>query len=211
MQASGRPDPRPATRTWHSRLRAEVGPLLLMLALLTVARTSFANHYQVPSGSMEPTLQPGDRVVVDMSAYGLRLPFTDLQLVHRDTPRPGDVVVFESPADGSRLIKRVVAVGGQVVRLQGGHLWIDGRPLASAGDPALERFGTRHARLGLDMGGGPDIPRLRVPPGKVLVLGDHRGNSLDGRYFGLVDADAIYARALGVYWRSGEGPVWKRL
>lgn len=201
----------PATRRFRQWMRTEGRSLLLMLALLTVARTSFANHYQVPSGSMEPTLFPGDRVAVDMSAYGLRVPFTDLQLVKRGVPQRGEVVVFKSPADGTRLIKRVVAVAGDEVELVDGHLAIDGRPLSRPGAPDVETFGQRTAALGLDMGGGPDIARLRIPAGKLLVLGDHRGNSADGRYFGLVDADTIYARALGVYWRSGEGPVWKTL
>ena len=189
----------------------EARSLLLLLLLMGLARTSFANHYQVPSGSMEPTLFPGDRVAVDMSAYGVRVPYTDVQLVRRYVPQRGDVVVFKSPADGTRLIKRVVAVGGDRVRLVDGRLHINGRALASADDPQAEVFGERVAQLGLDMGGGPDIPGLTIPAGKLLVLGDHRGNSVDGRYFGLVDAGTIYARAVGVYWRAGEGPVWKRL
>lgn len=57
----------------RARLRRELTPLLLTVALLVVARSSFANHYHVPSGSMEPTLRPGDRVLVDMGAYGLRI------------------------------------------------------------------------------------------------------------------------------------------
>ena len=206
------PTPVPARgRRFRAWLKSELRPLLAMLLLLTLARTSFANHYQVPSGSMEPALRPGDRVVVDMSAYGLRIPFTDVQLVRRGVPRRGEVVVFFSPADGERLIKRVAAVAGDEVSLRGGRLWIDGVPLADASHPDLERLGDRRVRLGLDTGGGPDIARLVVPPGKLLVLGDHRGNSMDGRYFGLVDADKVYARALGVYWRRGEGPVWDAL
>src|SRR5690606_5045973 len=125
--------------------------------LLVVARSSFANHYHVPSGSMEPTLQPGDRVLVDMSAYGLRIPFTEVELVARGEPAPGDVVVFKSPADGTRLIKRVVAVGGQTVELVDGRLRIDGRPIQDErADATTERFGDRRAVLDLADGGGPD-------------------------------------------------------
>ena len=202
-------DPQPKSRfaPWLKEARS----LLLLLLLLGLARTSFANHYQVPSGSMEPTLFPGDRVVVDMSAYGLRLPFTDLQLVRRGQPQRGEVVVFKSPADGTRLIKRVVAVGGDRVQLIDGHLSINGTALASAQEPDVEVFGKRRVPLGLDMGGGSDIERATIPQGQLLVLGDHRGNSADGRYFGLIDAGSVYARALGVYWRSGEGVVWKGL
>ncbi len=192
-------------------LRREAMPLLVMVGLLVVARSSFANHYQVPSGSMQPTLQPGDRVVVDMSAYGLRPPFGNRILVERGHPQRGDVVVFSSPADGTRLIKRVVAVAGDRVSLLDGHLTINGEPLAAAAGSDVERFDGRQAHLDLDAGGGPDILGLTIPPGKLLMLGDHRGNSLDGRYFGLVDADEVYGKALAVYWRSGEGLVWDRL
>ena len=195
-------------RGWFMR---EGRQLLVMLVLLAIARTSFANHYGVPSGSMEYTLMPGDHVMVDMSAYGVRIPFTDVTVVPRETPRRGDIAVFKSPRDGVRLIKRVVAVGGDRVVLEGGHLSINGKPLAEAGAPDLERFGDRSARLNLDAGGGPDIDALVIPPGQVLVVGDHRGNSIDGRYFGLVPASKLYARAVGVFWRRGEGPVWKSL
>ncbi|GAA3916374.1 hypothetical protein GCM10022229_07020 [Luteimonas lutimaris] len=195
-------------RGWFRR---EGRQLLVMLVLLALARTSFANHYGVPSGSMEYTLMPGDHVVVDMSAYGLRVPFTDITLVPRGRPGRGDIAVFKSPADGVRLIKRVVAVGGDRVSLAGGHLSINGEALAEPGAADVEQFGDRSARLNLDMGGGPDIDGLVVPAGQVLVVGDHRGNSVDGRYFGFVPASALYARAVGVFWRRGEGPVWKPL
>ncbi|HEV8695514.1 MAG TPA: signal peptidase I [Lysobacter sp.] len=192
-------------------IRSEGKSLIFMLALLTLARTSFANHYTVPSGSMEPTLMPGDHVVVDMSAYGLRVPFTDVTVVPRGQPQRGDVVVFKSPVDGTRLIKRVAAVGGDEVSVIDGHLSINGVPLASSAEPDVEVFGERRATLNLDTGGGPDVFDATIPQGQVLVMGDHRGSSFDGRFFGLVPAKSLYAKALGVYWRSGEGPVWKRL
>ena len=192
-------------------LRRELPPLLLMIALLVLARSSFANHYQVPSGSMMPALVPGDRVVVDMSAYGLRVPFTAIELLGRGRPAPGEVVVFKSPVDGTRLIKRVVAVGGQTVALLDGRLHVDGRPLGYGEGMPVERIGDRLVGLDLGDGGGPDITPAGIPEGMVLVLGDHRGASADGRYFGLVPEQAFYGKALGVYWRRGQGPVWKSL
>lgn len=191
--------------------RREWATLALFLLLLALARTSLANHYQVPSGSMEPNLRPGDRVVVNMLAYGLRVPFTDIELIDRGEPQRGDVVVFKSPDDGTRLIKRVVAVGGDRVALIDGRLWIDGRPLHDADASDIEHFGDRDVRLDLRHGGGPDIFDTTVPQGMALVLGDHRGNSRDGRYFGLVPMASLYGKAVAVYWRSGEGPGWTKL
>ena len=117
--------------SWSQRMLAwlkEAAPLLMLLGLFFVARDTLANHYVVPSGSMQPALQPGDRVVVDMRAYGLRLPFSGLKLMGATVPQRGEVVVFASPADGVRMIKRVVAVAGDRVRLQDGRLSVNGRP-----------------------------------------------------------------------------------
>ena len=201
----------PASRKPLRALVAEWLPAIAVLLLLTAARSSFANHYVVPTGSMEDTLVPGDRVVVDMSAYGLRVPFTDTVISARTMPARGEVVVFDSPVDGIRLIKRVVAVAGDRVTLHDGHLAIDGVAMSADAEGDIERFGAREALVNLDRGGGPDIDELVIPEGKVLVLGDHRGNSVDGRMYGLVPTEAFYGKAVAVYWRSGEGPVWKRL
>jgi signal peptidase I len=191
--------------------RNEWATFAVFLLLLTVARSSLANHYQVPSGSMEPTLMPGDRIAVNMLAYGLRVPFTDIELIDRGEPQRGDVVVFKSPVDGTRLIKRVVAVGGDTVALVDGRLWIDGRPLHDDAATDIEHFGDRDVVLNLSHGGGPDIATGTIPAGMALVLGDHRGNSADGRFFGLVPLKSLYGRAAAVYYRSGEGFGWARL
>ncbi len=201
--------PRSRMRRWS----AEYLPFIAMLLLLGAARDSLANHYHVPSGSMEPTLMPGDRIAVDMRAYGFRLPFTDIEMRDGASPQPGDVVVFDSPDDGTRLVKRLVAVGGQTIALNDGRLSIDSVPLRieSKDNIELEQFDARIVRLNLDDGGGPDIPSTRIPEGMALVLGDHRGNSADGRYFGLVPMDAFYGKAVAIYHRSGEGFGWTRL
>ncbi|WP_368562733.1 signal peptidase I [Pseudoxanthomonas sp. UTMC 1351] len=193
------------------RWGVEVRQLLLMLLMLTAARASFANHYQVPSSSMENTLFPGDRVAVNMMAYGVRFPFTETDLIAVDQPERGDIVVFDSPGDGTRLIKRVVAVAGDTVELAQGRLRVNGRALSNETQPDVEVFGERHSVLNLGRGGGPDIPASVVPAGKVLVLGDNRGNSADGRFFGWVSADQVYGKAVAVYYRRDQGFVWKEL
>jgi len=186
-------------------------PSLLLLLLMLVARSTLADHYYVPSGSMEHALVPGDHVVVNKSAYGLRVPFTREVIAFRQSPRAGEVVIFDSPDSDVRLIKRVVAVGGDHVVLRNGRLLINGDRLSPPGQPMVEEYGDRTVQLNLDHGGGPDIRELTVPDGHVLVLGDHRGNSHDGRYFGTVSVSELYGRAIGVFWTTNEGPVWHRL
>lgn len=187
---------------------SELISLALVLAAVTVARSSLADHYYVPSGSMEYSLMPGDRVVVDKTAYGLRLPLTKIDIFGSSTPGRGEIAVFDSPQDGTRLIKRIVAIGGDQVRLVDGQLTINGQPL---GDREVEHFGDRNALLNLHSGGGPDITTMEVPPGMVLAMGDHRGNSNDGRFFGLIDERELFGRAVAIYYRRGDGFTWKPL
>jgi len=204
----------PGQTPWKSRVRSlarEGLTLAAVIAFTFAARSTFADHYTVPSGSMEETLQVGDRVLVDKTAYGVRIPFTELEIVQRDEPARGEVVILDSPTSGVRLIKRVVAVGGDHVTLRAGKLSINGEPLVDPSIPGVEIFGEHEALLDLSDGGGKEISDLRIPDDMLLLLGDHRGNSIDGRFFGLVPADEIYARAIAVYWRSGEGLVWRRL
>ena len=189
-------------------LKNEVGSLLVVLALVTAARSSLADHYYVPTGSMEYSLLPGDRVVVDKTAYGLRIPLTKIDLLGGRGPVRGDIAVFDSPRDGKRLIKRIVAIGGDQVKLEDGQLSINGQPL---GDRELEHFGGREASLNMRDGGGPDIGELVVPAGMVLALGDHRGDSVDGRFFGLIDQRELFGRAIAIYYRRGDGFTWRPL
>ena len=94
------------------------------------------------------------------------------------------------------------------ISLTSGRLTVNGE---IAADGATERFGDRQALLDLARGGGPNIDDLTVPEGSVLVLGDNRGDSLDGRYFGLLPQEALYGRAIGIYYRRGAGLVWRSL
>jgi signal peptidase I len=197
----------------ESRLRRfgrEAGNFLILLLGLMAARSTLADHYYVPSSSMEPTLIPGDRVVVDKMAYGLRVPFTHIQISAGDAVSRGEVAIFDSPRDGKRLIKRIVAIGGDEVIVSNGRLLINGNFMARLDDLDTEIFGDRIVRLNMADGGGPDFVGS-IPAGKLLAMGDHRGNSLDGRIFGLIEEQSVYGRAVAVYFRSGDGFVWENL
>jgi len=192
------------------RMLREGASFALLLVGLLAVRSTLADHYYVPSGSMVPTLLPGDRVVVDKRNYGLRVPFTQLALTAGEPVRRGEVVIFDSPRDGTRLIKRIVAVAGDTVRVVNGRLHINGRVMAHAEQVDVEVYGDRLVRLDLSDGGGPDFAGV-IPQGKLLAVGDHRGNSLDGRLFGLIDAASVYGRAVAVYYRRDDGFVWNSL
>jgi signal peptidase I len=192
------------------RILREVVLLGLLVVGILAGRSTLADHYYVPSGSMEYTLISGDRVLVDKRAYGLRIPFTDFELTKGEPVRRGDIVIFDSPRDGTRLIKRIVAVGGDDVLIRDGHLAINGEWLASAEDNEIELIGEKLARLNLADGGGPALA-VSIDEGMVLAIGDHRGNSADGRIFGAVAEDEIYGRAIAVYYRRGSGFSWLEL
>lgn len=193
---------------------SELTSLAVVLAAVTAARSSLADHYYVPSGSMEYSLMPGDRVVVNKMAYGFRIPLTKIDIFGSSTPTRGEIAVFDSPEDGkTRLIKRIVAIGGDHVTVLNGQLSINGEPL---GDRTVEHFGERDALLNLtsyptaNRGGGPNFDAV-VPPGMVLAMGDHRGNSNDGRKFGFISEKELFGRAVAIYYRRGDGFTWKSL
>jgi signal peptidase I len=148
-------------------------------------------------------------VVVDKRAYGLRVPFTDFKLTEGTPPARGEIVVFDSPESGVRLIKRVVAVAGDRVEVRSGKVLINGERLESKNAADLELFGERQAQLNLSDGGGPDMEPTVVPAGKVMVMGDNRGNSRDSRAFGFISEDEIYGHAFRLYYRRGDGFVWR--
>jgi len=192
------------------RILREGAVLGLLVVGILAARSTLADHYYVPSGSMEYTLVAGDRVLVDKRAYGYRIPFTGMQLTSGDAVRRGDVVIFDSPRDGKRLIKRIVAVGGDNVLISDGHLAINGEWLSPEEGLDTELFGDKLVRLNLADGGGPELA-LTLDEGTVLAIGDHRGSSLDSRFFGAFSEDEIYGRAVAIYYRRETGFGWHDL
>ena len=117
-----------------TRTRSSLPATFAGLAVLFVARASFADHYHVPSGSMEPTVQIGDHVCVDKRAYGLRVPGTESYLLRWSEPARGDVVVLHSPETGDVLLKRVAALPGEQLTVRGERRTVPKDHVAVLGD-----------------------------------------------------------------------------
>ena len=185
--------------------------LAAFIGVLLVARASVADHYVVPTGSMRPTVNKGDRVLVNKLAYGVRLPCSNLYLWEFGGPRRGEVVVLDSPADDGVLLKRVVALPGDRVAVRSGRLVINGKeiPIEYDEDGLTERLGGVLHPVRFDPDGGPDYGPVKLPRRRYLVVGDNRGDSLDGRMFGLVRRSAILGRAVAIYYSKGS-LTWKR-
>lgn len=198
---------KPSTR--RGSRRSEIVFFAALFSVLFVTRASFADQYTVPSESMMPTVHIGDRVFVSKIAYGLRVPMTHVYLARFATPRRGDVVVLDSPDQDMVLLKRVVAVEGDHVTIRDGALTVNGRdvPLSHSAGALLEQLDEHTHPVSLADGGGPDFDGT-VPRGQVLLVGDNRGNSRDGRFFGYVSRDRILGRASGAFLRNGHLGWW---
>ena len=160
--------------------RRRLGPALviglLALVVLVPGRLLVAETFEIPSGSMVPTLQPGEHVLADKLAYR----FGD--------PQRGDLVVFHAPRTGEVLLKRVVALPGDKVGIEDSALVVNGRRISEpyVKDAALidgEYFGP-----------------IRVPSASVFVLGDRRSDSVDSRVFGPVPESALIGRVDALVW-----------
>lgn len=179
--------------------------MVLVAAALAIGfKSTVAQAYSIPSGSMEPQLAVGDRVIVTRLAYRVHE-------VNR-----GDIVVFDDPAaapdsddsfvvtrlgrdalvglgvmkpSDTELIKRVIALPGETVQAHDGSIWIDGRRLI---EPYLPDDVVQ-----------TDFGVVVVPEDHVFVMGDNRGNSSDSRRFGPVPVDSIVGRAMAIVWPPG--------
>jgi signal peptidase I len=217
-------------------IRRNRGFLALVIAFV-LFRTSVADWNPIPSGSMRPNLLEGDVVLVNRLAYQLKLPLTDMVIVEFADPGRGDVVTFARPGDGTRLIKRVVALPGDVVEMRDRQLRINGVPLSyepretfrelAPGTEAVaalkvqEQFDdVPHDIQWLDGAGQmADFGPVRIEPDHYLVLGDNRDRSADSRVFGLVPRAALIGRAERILvslayqedWRPRFERFWQRL
>jgi signal peptidase I len=196
--------------------------VLFFLLLMSLFRSAIADWNVVPSGSMLPTIQIGDRILVDKLAYDIRIPFTHIQLWHLHDPQRGDIVTIDSRAAHELLVKRLIAVPGDLVSMRANVLIINGVEAHYTGVSESPQAGDRlspaeYLREHVD--GSSRIVRLselspsprdsfgpwRVPDGQYLMLGDNRDDSADSRYFGFFKRSELMGRARYVAYSLDSG------
>lgn len=201
--------------------------------IVLVLRSFVAEPYEIPSGSMKPTLLVGDFIVVSKFSYGVRLPVIDTKILDVDSPERGDVMVFRYPRDNeTNYIKRVVGLPGDHILYMNKMLYINDKPVSQeilaevegqcGGYKAIERIenlpGVAHHIFVCPQ--APDRAyEFTVPEGQYLAFGDNRDNSNDGRYWGYVPEKNLVGRAKMIWfssdaskgWFSGERVRWDRI
>ena len=232
----GEPDEAVIDRLNKEPLLVEYGKSFFpVLAIVLVLRSFLVEPFQIPSGSMKPTLEVGDFILVNKFAYGIRLPVLDTKIIEVGDPQRGDVMVFRYPSDPNiNYIKRVVGLAGDRVAYSSDkQLFINGQAVAqqllgeepgSLGSVTLynERLGDIEHQIRKEM------TRYRVEPGREWVIpeghyfmvGDNRDNSNDSRYWkdpqipqplwGMVPDRNIVGKAFAV-WMSWPDPKSRNL
>ncbi len=195
-----------------TRFLARNKGFLIFMFCMVVFRSAVADWNVVPTGSMQPTIKIGDRILVDKLAYDIRLPLTHVSLLHLADPQRGDIVVLDSHVAQERLVKRVIGLPGDTVAMRDNVIFVNGHPARYAAgryvgihddleNPAhyeVERYGAMHHAIRLsDYRPSParSFGPVHVPTGQYLLLGDDRDNSMDSRYFGFFPRNEIVGRA----------------
>lgn len=198
------------------------GFIYFLLAMI-LFRSVIADWNQVPSGSMEPNIMVGDRIVVDKISYDLRVPFSLKRIHSWGDPQRGDVVTFPNPNDDRVYVKRLIAVPGDTVEMRNNQLIINGERATYSeleDELALELGSQLHRRdlrthqilvesiqgslryIMVKRRASNSLIRtfgpIEVPADSYFVMGDNRDNSRDSRDFGFLERDRVLGRAYAI-------------
>jgi len=181
-----------------SVIRQYAEAFIIAIVLALAIRTFVVQAFKIPSGSMLPTLQIGDHILVNKFIYW----FTD--------PQRGDIIVFKFPQDEGRdFIKRAIALPGEKVEVRGKQVYVNGKPLQEPYAAHLDRA-IQESPFSPRDSFGPVV----VPPGQLFMMGDNRDYSMDSRFWGFLDMKKIKGKAFIIYWswdRDRFRPRWGRI
>ncbi len=181
-------------RQIKGQLREWTESIIIAVVLALIIRTFIIQAFKIPSGSMIPTFEVGDRIFVSKFIYGAKIPFTNFRLPAIRQPMRGDIVVFKSPETPRKdFVKRLIALEGETVEIKDGNICINEKMID--GPPSI------HAVSYYNIGdyGKEGVP-VKVPKDAYYVLGDNSANSRDSRYWGFVPEKNMIGKALLIYW-----------
>ena len=170
--------------------------IITALILALVIRAYVIQAFKIPSGSMIPTLLIGDHILVNKFIYGTTIPFTDKRILILRNPEKGDIIVFKYPENPKKdFIKRVIATGGDVIEEKNKVVYVNGQALK-------EPYAVHSDASVRPPGNDPrdNFGPIKVPKGKLFMMGDNRDQSYDSRYWGFVDLKEVLGEALIIYW-----------
>lgn len=180
-----------------STFREYAEALIIAVILALFIRTFVVQAFKIPSGSMLPTLQIGDHLLVSKFIYGVKVPFTGKTVIPFKKPKRYDVIVFKYPKNRSvDYIKRVIGVPGDTIKIHNKKVFINDQPIE---DP-YAIYDPKPSPKGSPSSLGDNMSPISVPEGKVFVMGDNRDNSHDSRFWGFVDQKDILGKAFIIYW-----------
>lgn len=193
------------------KLRENIEALVIAIILALFIRAFVVQAFKIPSGSMMNTLLVGDYLLVNKFIYGVKIPFTEKTIIPVSEPKKGDIIVFKFPKDPSKdFIKRVVGVGGDTVEIRDKKVYVNGEhqdgDFIVHSDNHIIPPSPIHPRDNL----GP----VKVPEGRLFVMGDNRDESNDSRFWGFVNVSAVRGKALIIYWSWNKEELdlrWNRL
>ncbi len=209
------------------KIISELVSLALIVFVVFAFKSSFIANYTVPTGSMKPTIEPGDKLIVNKMSYNFRVPFTKISLYEFGKPQRGQVIVFECPYDPSiTFVKRLVGLPGDDIEVENGLIKINGTPLElsikneselsdiiSSGGLYYEVLGDKN-HIVRRVPRFPKVPyvHVKVPENSYFAMGDNRDESADSRSWGFVPAENIWGEAKFIYF-SFEWPKirWERI
>ena len=177
-----------------SEIREWAESIIIALILALLIRTFVVQAFKIPSGSMIPTFEIGDRIFVSKFIYGARIPFTDIRLPAVRQPRRGDIVVFVSPETPKKdFVKRLIAIEGETVEIKNGNILINGRAIDGPDSVKLNYYYNKG-----DF--GKEGAAITVPDGSYFALGDNSANSRDSRYWGFFPKKNLIGKVIFLYW-----------
>lgn len=189
-----------------STIREYAEALAVALLLAIFIRTFIVQAFKIPSGSMLPTLQIGDHILVNKLRYGVRIPILGRRILKFADPRRGDIIVFIYPVDREKdFIKRVIGQPGDTIEIRHKQIYVNNEKIDDPYGHFVDGSGEQSRLMPRD-NFGPEA----VPEDKVFVMGDNRDRSYDSRFWGFVPLDEVKGKAFMIYWSWDGADRWVR-